>query len=180
MHTTTTQWNIYIYLNIYNCINTRTQYTPHTQALWAWILCIDSLLGKDLESNNEITAVAMQQHGKHASTSIDLLLETVLCNPLLGSCNTWTTTIETGVFSMLSVLWNYLEENRGTQLVVSCQLRVEFCTGGYEDRIWAHEVEESPLLEAVAREWLVKTKQGGKGLASAVVIREFWRSAIAL
>jgi hypothetical protein len=27
----------------------------------------------------------MQQRGKHASTTIELLLETVLCNPLIGS-----------------------------------------------------------------------------------------------
>jgi hypothetical protein len=29
-----------------------------------------------------------------------------------------------------------------------------------------HEAEESPLLEAVAREWLMKTQQAGKGLSS--------------
>jgi hypothetical protein len=34
-------------------------------------------LGKDLERNNETTAVAMQRRGKHASTTIELLLETV-------------------------------------------------------------------------------------------------------
>jgi hypothetical protein len=67
------------------------------------VLCIrnivwrtDSLLGRDLETNNETTAVAMQQHGKHAFTTIELLLEMVLCNPLPGSCNSWTTTMETG------------------------------------------------------------------------------------
>jgi hypothetical protein len=43
-----------------------------------------------------------------------------------------------------------------------------------------HEVEESPVLEAVAREWLVKTQQAGKGLAGAVVICELWRLAMAL
>jgi hypothetical protein len=42
--------------------------------------------------------VTMQRHGKHASTTIELLLETMLCNPLLGSCNSWTTTMETEVF----------------------------------------------------------------------------------
>jgi hypothetical protein len=31
------------------------------------------------------------------------------------------------------------------------------------------EAEESPLLEAAARERLMKTKQAGKGLAGAVV-----------
>jgi hypothetical protein len=37
------------------------------------------------------------------------------------------------------------------------------------------ETEESPLLEAVARERLVKTQQAGKGLAGAVVICELCR-----
>jgi hypothetical protein len=39
--------------------------------------CIEPLLGKDLETNNETTTVAMQWHDKHASTTIELLLETV-------------------------------------------------------------------------------------------------------
>jgi hypothetical protein len=34
------------------------------------------------------------------------------------------------------------------------------------------EAEESPLLEAVARERLVKTQQAGKDLACAMAIRE--------
>jgi hypothetical protein len=38
-----------------------------------------------------------------------------------------------------------------------CQLRVQFCMGGCEDRISMQEAEESPLLDATAREWLVKT-----------------------
>jgi hypothetical protein len=33
----------------------------------------------------------------------------------------------------------------------------------------AREAEESPMLEAVARERLLKTQQAGKGLAGAVV-----------
>jgi hypothetical protein len=37
----------------------------------------DQLLGRDLETHNETTAVAMQTGGKHASTTIELLLETV-------------------------------------------------------------------------------------------------------
>jgi hypothetical protein len=49
----------------------------------------------------------------------------------------------------------------------------QFCKGGCEDRIRVHEAEESPLLEAVARERLVKPQQAGKGLAGAVVICEF-------
>jgi hypothetical protein len=42
------------------------------------------------------------------------------------------------------------------------------------------EAEESPLLEAVTRERLVKAEQAGKGLADAVVIYEVWRLAVAL
>jgi hypothetical protein len=33
---------------------------------------------------------------------------------------------------------------------------VDFCTGVYEERTCAREAEESPLLDAVARERLVK------------------------
>jgi hypothetical protein len=33
--------------------------------------------GKNLETNNETTAVVMERRGKHASTTIELLLETV-------------------------------------------------------------------------------------------------------
>jgi hypothetical protein len=44
--------------------------------------------------------------------------------------------------------------------------------GGFEGRTSAREDEGPPLLEAVAREWLVKTQQAGKGLAGAVVICE--------
>jgi predicted kinase len=51
-------------------------------------------------------------------------------------------------------------------LGVSCQLRVEFCTAGCEDRISAREAEESPLLEAVARKRLVKRQQAGKRLSA--------------
>jgi hypothetical protein len=42
------------------------------------------------------------------------------------------------------------------------------------------EAEESPLLEAVARERLVKTQQAGKGLADSVAICELWRLAVVL
>jgi hypothetical protein len=42
------------------------------------------------------------------------------------------------------------------------------------------EDEESQLLEAVARERLVKTLQAKKGLVGAVVICELWRLAVVL
>jgi hypothetical protein len=33
------------------------------------------------------------------------------------------------------------------------------------ERTWAPEAEESPLLEAISREWLEKTQQAGKRLS---------------
>jgi hypothetical protein len=42
------------------------------------------------------------------------------------------------------------------------------------------EAEESPLLEAFAREKLLETMQAGKDLMGAVVICKVWRLAIAL
>jgi hypothetical protein len=42
------------------------------------------------------------------------------------------------------------------------------------------EAEESPLLEAIARERLVKTQQAGKVLAGSVVICKVWSLAVAL
>jgi hypothetical protein len=44
----------------------------------------------------------------------------------------------------------------------------------------ARETEESSQLEAVAKEWLLKTQQDGKGLTGAVVICKLWRLAVAL
>jgi hypothetical protein len=79
------------------------------------------LLGKDLETNNETTSVAMQRRGKHAPTTIELLLETELCNTLLGNCNSWTTTMEKGMFSAWSLPKSYLEDNWGDP--VRCQLK---------------------------------------------------------
>jgi hypothetical protein len=42
------------------------------------------------------------------------------------------------------------------------------------------EAEESPLLEAITRERLVKILQAEKDLACAVVICKVWRMAMAL
>jgi hypothetical protein len=42
------------------------------------------------------------------------------------------------------------------------------------------EAEESPLLEAVNREKLMKTQQAGKEVECTVVICKLWRSAMAL
>jgi hypothetical protein len=51
---------------------------------------------------------------------------------------------------------------------------------GSEKRTNQLKAEESLLLEATAREQLVKTQQVGKGLVGAVVICEFWRLAVVL
>jgi hypothetical protein len=105
-------------------------------------------MGKDLETN-ETTVVAMQQHGKHASTTI--------------------VTLET-VFYIRSMQRGYKEDNWGKPVSLSRVLQgmlrrdgaiiqlTEFCTGNCEDSTRAREAEESPLLEAIAREWLVKTQ----------------------
>jgi hypothetical protein len=72
---------------------------------------------------NETTAVAMQQRGKHASTTIQLLLETVLCNPLLGSCNSWAATMETGgVFYVVRAEEILKIEFRSCELRVQCSV----------------------------------------------------------
>jgi hypothetical protein len=44
----------------------------------------------------------------------------------------------------------------------------------------ALEAEESPLLEATDREWLVKTRQAGKDVVLVEVVCKLWRLAIAL
>jgi hypothetical protein len=56
----------------------------------------------------------------------------------------------------------------------------QLCTGVCEDRTCASKAEESPLLEAVARERLMKTQQAAKGFAGSVVICELRRLAMAL
>jgi hypothetical protein len=77
-----------------------------------------------------------------------------------------------GVFSMWSVPRCY---RQGAKSVES-----QFCTGGCEERTWAREAVEFPILEAVARERLVKTWQTGKMLSGAVVVCKLWRLAVAL
>jgi hypothetical protein len=47
-------------------------------------------------------------------------------------------------------------------------------------RTWVRGAEESPLLEAVARERLLNILQAGKDLVFAAVICKVWRSAVAL
>jgi hypothetical protein len=42
------------------------------------------------------------------------------------------------------------------------------------------EAEESPLLETVIKERLLKTQQVGKDLAAAVMICKMWRVAVTM
>jgi hypothetical protein len=56
----------------------------------------------------------------------------------------------------------------------------EFSTGGFDKRTWAREAEESPVLETVVRERLVKTQHAGESLAGAVVNCKVWRTAMVL
>jgi hypothetical protein len=46
----------------------------------------------------------------------------------------------------------------------------QFCTGVYDERTWGREAEESILLEAVARDRLLKTDW--ERLAGAAMISE--------
>jgi hypothetical protein len=83
--------------------------------------------------NNETTAVAMQRSGKHAST-IELLLETVFSTrPVQRGCKEENLGYPVRLSqSVKRRLGGWCE--MAAILGVSCQLRVEFCTGGCEGR----------------------------------------------
>jgi hypothetical protein len=125
--------------------------------------------------NNATAAVTIQLRGKHACTTIELLLETVFCTRsmqrsyLEDSCQ-----LTEWVVSCKSAC------EVAASLGVSCQLRVEFCTRGCEDRTWAREAEGFLLLEAVAVNGWCRHSRLGKGLARAVVICTVWRLAMTL
>jgi hypothetical protein len=75
------------------------------------------------------------------------------------------------------------EDNWGNQV---SSVRESVCRKGTDGREplfredLSAEAEETPLLEAAARERLVKTQHAGKDLASAVVFYKVWRLAVAL
>jgi hypothetical protein len=73
-------------------------------SLLSILWCIDPLLSKNLETNNERTAIAIKWRGKHACTTIELLLEML--------------------FSTQSVERGYKEDNWNPVSLV------EFCKGG--------------------------------------------------
>jgi hypothetical protein len=114
---------------------------------------IDPLLCKDLEQNSETAVVAMQRSVKHAYTITELLMENVLCNPLLGSCNSWTTEWKRVCCICDSCREVILKTTGVSQLVESKPVKrrlggwyemaaslgkfssVQLCTEGCEDRI---------------------------------------------
>jgi hypothetical protein len=79
---------------------------------------------------------------------------------------------ERTVFSTWSVLRVYKRDD----ICSSVQLR----EGNQAAKAWALEAEESPLLETVSRERLVKTLQVGEDLVFSAVIYKMWRMAMVL
>jgi hypothetical protein len=84
----------------------------------------------------------------------------------------------TNTQATIEMLLSYKNGN-GVFCVVRAE-SVEFCTRVGEGRTWAREAVESPLLEAVAKERLVKAQQAGKGLVVSVVICKLWKWTVAL
>jgi hypothetical protein len=78
------------------------------------------------------------------------------------------------VFSTRFVPRSYKEDSWGNQVSSvreSVKKRVSWKGGAIQEDL-SGEAEESPLLEAVTSERLVKTQEAEKGLADAVVICE--------
>jgi hypothetical protein len=99
-------------------------------------------------------AVFRQRFGKHVPVAMDMKATTKEQRFLCGPC------------------WEVMTRT------IEVMSSVELCTGGCEAKTWARKAEESPLLEAVAEEQLVKIQQAGKGLVGAVVICELWILAV--
>jgi hypothetical protein len=116
-----------------------------TEACWGKITWhIDSLLGKDLKTNNKTIAVAMQQHGKHTSTTIELLLEIVFSTRSMQRGHkedNWGDPVSWGLSPAREA------EKRWRSSVVECWPAGKSVTT---------EAEESPFLRYVTRKWLVK------------------------
>jgi hypothetical protein len=61
-----------------------------------------------------------------------------------------------------------------------CEEEMQLEGSRRSERTWAREDKKSALLEAFAREQLMKTKQDGKDLAGVLVICELLWLAVAL
>jgi hypothetical protein len=93
----------------------------------------------------------------------------------------WTLKNGNGVFYVVRAEMLISRVSRVPELIiVSWENWQEFCGGVCDKRTWAREAEESPFLEAIARERLFKTQQAGKGIADPVVICKVWRLAMGL
>jgi hypothetical protein len=110
------------------------------------------LLCNDCDIGKYTRPVSRQQLSKHIP---------VARQQILNNATSWTTTVQE-LFSTRSVPRGY-KRDEVWSLVDS-----KFCMGVCEERTSACEAEESPLLEAIAREQLVKTQQAGKGLVGAM------------
>jgi hypothetical protein len=78
----------------------------------------------------------------------------------------------------MAVRWHSTVESRVPELIVG-SLAVEEINKS-SARAAVREAEESSLLEAIARERLVKTQQAGRDTAGGVVNCKMWRLAIEL
>jgi hypothetical protein len=134
------------------------------------------MLGKNLETNNAYRrAVSKQRLGKHvpAETNTYAIIERRFrWGPRRGvrKQDNWSNPLQLRISSWVEP-WR---EGATVEFTKSSP------RGGYDIRTWEREVEESPLLEDVARERLVKTQEAGKDLASAAVIFKDFRLATAL
>jgi hypothetical protein len=88
---------------------------------------INPVLGKDFEINNETTADGMQRRGKHASTTTELLLETVFTirSVQRGYKEEKIQSVESQPVKRRLGSWCEMAASLGVT-----QLRAEFCTGG--------------------------------------------------
>ena len=81
------------------------------------------------------------------------------------------------MFSARAVLKSYKEDNWGNQVnCVPKSVKERFSREGTAiQRDLRTEAEESPLLEAVTREEVVKTQYEGNDLACTVVVCKVWK-----
>jgi hypothetical protein len=144
--------------------------TSYYIILW----CTDPLLGKNLETDNETTVVAMQwlqdkwiyktvseqRLGKHVPKEMN----THVTVDLLWKRGVFCVTHAKMLWARQFEATSPVELCKWGSTVVELTVDKEFCKGGCGKRTWAQEAEESPLLEAVAREQLLKTLQAGEYL----------------
>jgi hypothetical protein len=151
-----------------------------------FIFCLKSFPHKTISLLRRVMLKVHIEHFTHLISLCQIILHNVTYRPvakrwlskqrpLLGNSRNIHTRNMEELYFRCGPCQDIITERYGAKLVVS-----QFCMGGCEDRTWVHEPEESSLLEAVDREWLVKTQQAGKDLAGALVNCELWRLAVAL